>query len=214
MNQAAYDECRLLWTKLHTLEPEQLQSLPDEVRALARRVANRSELRLVVAETADVRRMPPGTFVAMGTSGLKPTELRAVLHAMQTASPPGAASQRLATMLLEKVTPLQDYQPSESPPWYEQLGIENSSSSGQQPFGSTSSDASCHPVSWSATTTTSRCAASWSASTTSSAATTSSTAAYSALHLPAVAPSSATWAFGFFAQHCDRKGTKLRKQYW
>ena len=43
---------------------------------------NHAELRLVTMDPEEVRRLPPGRFTAMGTSGLEPTEVRAVLHAL------------------------------------------------------------------------------------------------------------------------------------
>lgn len=109
MNEQAYVECRARWEQLTTAMLAGGYGLSDAARALAKRVAHRSELRLVTAAPQDVKRMPPGTFVAMGTSGLTPTELRAVLHALVTAAPPGAGAQRFTAMLEEKVAQLEDF---------------------------------------------------------------------------------------------------------
>merc|ERR1719247_3155685 len=48
----------------------------------------------------------------MDTSGLEPTELRAVLHALVTAAPSGAAAQRFMAMLQERMPSLPDYAPT------------------------------------------------------------------------------------------------------
>ena len=112
MNEASYAECRAHWEQLTMAVMGGGHGLREEARVLAKRVAQRVELRLVTMPRDDVRRLPPGAFVAMGTSGLAPTELRAVLHALLAAAPPGAAAQRFLAMLQERVTKLDDYEPS------------------------------------------------------------------------------------------------------
>ena len=112
MNEQAYYECRARWEQLTQAMMAGGYGLHDEARALAKRVAHRSELRLVTMPPDGVKRMPPGTFVAMGTSGLQPTEMRAVLHALVAAGPTGAAAQNFTSMLTEKVMKLDDYVPS------------------------------------------------------------------------------------------------------
>ena len=57
--------------------------------------------------------MPPGSFGAMGTSGLQPTELRAVAHALAVAEPTGAAAQRFIGLLRQRVASLPDYEGGE-----------------------------------------------------------------------------------------------------
>ena len=109
MNKLAYDECFGLWEALRTAEPS---SLGDPGRAIAKRVSHRAELKLVVTPSPDVKRMPPGSFVAMGTSGLQPTELRAVLHALTVAGPTGGAAQGFIAMLTSKLPELPDFEPS------------------------------------------------------------------------------------------------------
>ena len=112
MNEQAYIECRSRWEQLTVAMMAGGAGLTDEAKALAKRVAHRSELRLVTAQSQDIKRMPPGSFVAMGTSGLQPTEMRAVMHALVTAAPPGAAAQRFMGMLQDKIALLEDFVPS------------------------------------------------------------------------------------------------------
>ena len=57
----------------------------------------------------EARTLPPGTFVAMGTSGLQPPELRAIAHVFSAASPPGAAAARFSSMVSDRVAGLADY---------------------------------------------------------------------------------------------------------
>jgi hypothetical protein len=109
MNEAAYQECKGRWEQLTMAMMAGSPKLTDTARALAKRLAHRQELRLVTSNAEDMRKMPPGSFVAMGTSGLEPTEQRAVLHALVVAAPQGAAAQRFKAMLQEKVFELPDY---------------------------------------------------------------------------------------------------------
>ena len=81
MNKLAYDECKARWMQVREADNNGTP-MNDAARALSKRVANRAELKLVITQPDAVKKMPPGSFVAMGTSGLKPTELRAVLHAL------------------------------------------------------------------------------------------------------------------------------------
>ena len=114
MNQAAYDECRARWLPLlaHMEEDALMAVLSDAERTLARRVSHRAELKLVVITLDEVRKMPPGRFTAMGTSGLKPTEMRAVLYAIHQASPPSASAMQFGAMLGVKVAQLADFEPA------------------------------------------------------------------------------------------------------
>lgn len=112
MNKQAYIECRGRWEQLREAMMASTPGLTDTARTLGKRVANRSELRLVLMPPDDVRRMAPGSFVAMGTNGLEPTELRAVAHALSEAAPTGAGAQRFMAMLHEKVAKLDDFVPS------------------------------------------------------------------------------------------------------
>ena len=117
MNQQAYAECRALWEPLHPLDAtKSTAALSEADRALSKRVSNRAELRLVLTSAEDVKRMPPGSFVAMGTSGLQPTELRAVLHALHVAGPTGSGALRFIGMLQARVADLTDFEPSSSTP--------------------------------------------------------------------------------------------------
>ena len=64
------------------------------MRTLAKRLANRGELQLVVLDPADVRKLPPAKFQAMGSSGLQAVEVRAVMHAIKQANPSGLPAVR------------------------------------------------------------------------------------------------------------------------
>ena len=81
MNAKAYEACVRVWRAVHSNPNVHLAGA--EAQALAKRLHNRAELRLVVLEPEAVRRLPPGQFQAMGTNGLSDTELRAVLHALR-----------------------------------------------------------------------------------------------------------------------------------
>jgi len=37
----------------------------------------------VLLQPEQIKRLPPGNFLAMGTNGLRPAETRAVMHALQ-----------------------------------------------------------------------------------------------------------------------------------
>jgi hypothetical protein len=112
MNEQAYVECRGRWEQLTTAMLAGGYGLHDGARALAKRVAHRAELKLVTTAPEEVRRLAPGSFVAMGTSGLEPTELRAVMHALVLAATPGAAAHKFLTMVEEKVMALDDFAPT------------------------------------------------------------------------------------------------------
>ena len=114
MNQAAYDECRARWLPLlaHLEEDALMTALSDAERTLARRVSHRAELKLVVITFDEIRKMPPGRFTAMGTSGLLPVEMRAVLHAIHQANPPGASAMQFGEMLGVRVAQLADFEPA------------------------------------------------------------------------------------------------------
>ena len=112
MNQAAFEECRARWLPLLAeMEKDALSTeLNDEERALARRVSYRAELKLVVTSVDEVRKLPPSRFTAMGTSGLKPAEMRAVLYAVHQANLASVASaMQFITLLSEKVAELPDF---------------------------------------------------------------------------------------------------------
>ena len=112
MNQAAFEECRARWLPLLAeMEKGALSTeLNDEERALARRVSYRAELKLVVTSLDEVRKLPPSRFTAMGTSGLKPTEMRAVLYAVHQANLASVASaMQFIALLSEKVADLPDF---------------------------------------------------------------------------------------------------------
>ena len=89
-----------------------MTALSDAERTLARRVSHRAELKLVVITFDEVRKMPPGRFTAMGTSGLLPVEMRAVLHAIHQANPPGASAMQFGEMLGVRVAQLADFEPA------------------------------------------------------------------------------------------------------
>ena len=80
MNRAAHAICAPLWTRLLAEMAADPAAMEPAARALAKRVSNRAELRLATLSAADAKRLPPGSFVAMGTSGLKPIEVRAALE--------------------------------------------------------------------------------------------------------------------------------------
>jgi len=109
MNAAAYSVCAPLWRAVAALET--LDGASEATRALARRLQNRAELQLVVLPPEQVRRLPPGRFTAMGTSGLQPAEVRAVLYALQAAHAAGAPALRYVRMLEDKMPELPDYVP-------------------------------------------------------------------------------------------------------
>ena len=88
MNAKAYEACVRVWRAVHSNPNVHLAGA--EAQALAKRLHNRAELRLVVLEPEAVRRLPPGQFQAMGTNGLSDTELRAVLHALRASKASGA----------------------------------------------------------------------------------------------------------------------------
>ena len=92
-----------------------MTALSDVERTLARRVSHRAELKLVVITFDEVRKMPPGRFTAMGTSGLLPVEMRAVLHAIHQANPPGASAMQFGAMLGVRVAQLADFEPERTP---------------------------------------------------------------------------------------------------
>ena len=53
----------------------------------------------------------PLLLQAMGTSGLQPVEIRAILHALKLANPPGLPAQRFVLMLEEKAVSIPDFVP-------------------------------------------------------------------------------------------------------
>ena len=75
MNRAAYAMCAPLWTRLLAQAAADAAAMEPAARILAKRVANRAELRLATLSADEAKRLPPGSFVAMGTSGLKPIEV-------------------------------------------------------------------------------------------------------------------------------------------
>ena len=111
MNAAAFAECAAQWGRLQAAHSS--GGLAADETASWRRVSNRPELRLVLEPPERVRKMPPGLFGAMGTSGLQPTELRAVAHALAVAEPTGAAAQRFISLLRQRVASLPDYEGGE-----------------------------------------------------------------------------------------------------
>ena len=109
MNAKAYAVCAPLWRACASLET--LEGASEATRSLAKRLQNRAELQLVVLDAEQIRRLPPGRFTAMGTSGMQPAEIRAVLHALITSGVQGAPATRFADMLKAKLPSLPDYVP-------------------------------------------------------------------------------------------------------
>ena len=93
MNKRAYETCAPVWRGVLERAKARNGSGTDS-GALVKRLSNRSELKIVVSEPEVVRKMPPGTFVAMGTNGLTPVEIRCIAYALRLASVAGAAQLR------------------------------------------------------------------------------------------------------------------------
>ena len=111
MNRKAHASVVSLWRGLHAQARKAgFESAPVGVRDLARRLQNRVEMQLVVLSADGVHRLPPSNWAAMGTGGLKPAEVRAILHAVETAAPSGAAATNYIGMLREKVATFPDYE--------------------------------------------------------------------------------------------------------
>ena len=55
-----------------------------------------------------MRKMPPGSFVAMGTNGLTDIEVRCIAHALKLANVAGAAALRFQEMVSAKLATLPD----------------------------------------------------------------------------------------------------------
>tara|TARA_B110001452_G_scaffold56264_1_gene43626 strand:- start:335 stop:2662 length:2328 start_codon:yes stop_codon:yes gene_type:complete len=115
MNRRAYTSVVSLWRGVYARRDSELANAPHKVRTLAKRLQNRQELQLVVVSADAVRKMPPSAFVAMGTGGLNPNEVRAVQHALEQANPPGAGAQNFLSMLRSKSEKLPDYQEPAQP---------------------------------------------------------------------------------------------------
>ena len=115
MSRAAYENCVNSWRGLLEEMKGDAPGLTAEQRALGRRLSHRAELKLVISSDEDIRRLPPGSFVAMGTSGLAPAEVRAVAFALEKSLVSGAAALRFLEMLRGKMTELPDYDPALPP---------------------------------------------------------------------------------------------------
>lgn len=115
MNRRAYTSVVSLWRGVYARRDSELTNAPYKVRTLAKRLQNRQELQLVVLSADAVRKMPPSAFVAMGTGGLNPNEVRAVQHALEQANPPGAGAQNFLQMLRNKSETLPDYEEPAQP---------------------------------------------------------------------------------------------------
>ena len=77
-----------------------------DVKKLTKRILHKAELRVALLTPDEVRKMAPGSWVAMGTSGLEPLEIRTIAYALKLAGVSGAAALRFETIILEKVVAL------------------------------------------------------------------------------------------------------------
>ena len=77
-----------------------------DVKKLTKRILHKAELRVALLTPDEVRKMAPGSWVAMGTSGLEPLEIRTIAYALKLAGVSGAAALRFETIILEKVAAL------------------------------------------------------------------------------------------------------------
>ena len=109
MHRAAYDSVAPVWRAVASLELKEVQRASELVRALHRRLNTRAELGIVTMEPEQVRKLPPASFQAMGTGGLRDTEVRAVIHALGAAKASGVPAQRFVQMLAEKAATLPDF---------------------------------------------------------------------------------------------------------
>ena len=118
MNTRAYRACAAFWRRVAATAEvigriPTLAATPSRTSKLTRRLLNRPELRLLlVLEPEEIHRLPPGTFAAMGTSGLSAGELRAVHHSLGLAKPPGGAAAGFIAMVAEKLGTLPDFDPA------------------------------------------------------------------------------------------------------
>lgn len=76
---------------------------PEREPALFQRLCNRHELQLILMTPSELAALTHAQMQAWGTSGLKPHELRAVLHAVQRSPPNGKPAQQFIRLLKERV---------------------------------------------------------------------------------------------------------------
>ena len=109
MNRLAFDTWAPLWRALVVHPPARVAEA-DGLRVLAKRLQKRAELRLAVLEADILRKMPPGNFTAMGTSGLSAGEMRAIHHALEAASVTAKPALKFVAMLQDKIRLLPPYE--------------------------------------------------------------------------------------------------------
>ena len=114
MNRAAFEAWAPLWRGVHARPMADILE-GSSARALAKRLQNRAELRLAVLAPGQVRAMHPSNFTAMGTTGLSPTELRAIYHALEVSAVTNASAVQYMGMLQGKIKQLPPYEPEVVP---------------------------------------------------------------------------------------------------
>ena len=90
---------------------------PEANPQLFQRLCNRHELQLVLMTSSEVSSLTQAQMQAWGTGGLRPYELRGVLHALQRQPPSGKPAQQFLSLLREKVAalpPPSDASPSDA----------------------------------------------------------------------------------------------------
>ena len=82
-----------------------------------------------------MRKMPPGSFVAMGTNGLTDIEVRCIAHALKLANVAGAAALRFQEMVSAKLATLPDLDDDALPAVAQQPGASPAADGGMGATG-------------------------------------------------------------------------------
>ncbi|KAL1520040.1 hypothetical protein AB1Y20_023517 [Prymnesium parvum] len=106
LNLAAYENGLPTWQKVSSMSAEEMENAADDEVALFKRMAKLPELRLLTSSEEELRKTSPASFAAMGTSGLKASEARALLHVLENVAKTYQPAGRFCAMLKERVAKL------------------------------------------------------------------------------------------------------------
>ena len=106
LNRQAFESLMPLLHRVAGVKPSSLQG---EQRRLAQRFQNRLELRMILCDLAELKKIGPGMYKSMGTGGLKPEEVRALHYRLSIEMEllnTSADAARLVAMLERKIESL------------------------------------------------------------------------------------------------------------
>jgi len=106
LNRQAFEALMPLLHRVAGVKPSSLQG---EQRRLAQRFQNRLELRMILCDLAELKKIGPGMYKSMGTGGLKPEEVRALHYRLSIEMEllnTSADAARLVAMLERKIESL------------------------------------------------------------------------------------------------------------